>query len=165
MMKSSFVATALVLFLLGIASAGLSALVNTAAEQAAREAINSGNRRYIATLEARDAKGFAALYTVDGIQMDSSGQPVVRGRATIQSQSARDFVTTRYTAGTIATTNLAIIGDMAYETGKYSFTYQVKGKQAVTSTGRYLVVWQRQIDGSYLIKVDAGFPQACPRGH
>ena len=132
-------------------------------EQLARTAINAGNHRYLATLEAGDAAGFAALYAVDGLQMPSSGQPIVRGRAAIAAQTADGLKTTTYTGGSIVTTNVAVFGPVAYETGRYSFTYREKGKPQATATGRYFEVWERQADGSYLIKVDAGFPSACPR--
>ena len=133
-----------------------------ALETAARAAIDKGNGRYLAALRAGDARGFAALYAVDGIQMPSSGRPIVRGRAAIAQQTADDLKTTTYTGGSIVTTNVAVFGSAAYETGRYSFTYREKGKQPVTATGRYFEVWERQPDGSYLIKVDAGFPAACP---
>ncbi len=132
------------------------------AEVAARNAIHLGNHRYLATLEAGDASGYAALYTVDGMQMPSSGAAIVRGRATIAAQTAEDLKDTKYLSGLIVTTNVTVFGDLAYETGRYSFSYQEKGKQPATTSGRYFVVWQRQADGSYLIQVDSGFPAACP---
>lgn len=132
-------------------------------EASAYKAIGAGNRRYLATLRAGDAQGYAALYAVDGIQMPSSGRPIVRGRATILHQTADDLKTTTYLDGSIVTTNVAVFGMTAYETGRYTFTYQEKGKQPATATGRYFVVWERQPSGEYLIKVDAGFPAACSR--
>jgi uncharacterized protein (TIGR02246 family) len=144
-----------------------SATTQTAApaseEAAARKSIDAGNRRYLATLRGGDANGYAALYTIDGIQMPSSGRPIGRGRAVILRQTADDLKTTNYLGGSIVTTNVAVFGTTAYETCRYTFTYQEKGKQPASVTGRYFVVWERQATGEYLIKVDAGFPAARPR--
>lgn len=129
---------------------------------AARRAIDAGNRRYLAALEQADAAACASVYAVDGIQMPSSGRSMTVGRATIAAQTAQDLKDTKYIGGSIATTNVAVFRDLAYETGRYTFTYREKGKQAAVAVGRYFVVWQRQPDGSYLIKVDSGFPQVCP---
>jgi uncharacterized protein (TIGR02246 family) len=129
---------------------------------AARTAIDRGNQQYLSALRAGDARAFAALYAVDGIQMPSSGRPIVRGRTAIEQQTADGFKTTTYTGGSIVTTNVAVFGSNAYETGRYSFTYQEKRKQPMTVTGRYFEVWEHQPSGAYLIKVDSGFPAACP---
>jgi ketosteroid isomerase-like protein len=147
-----------------IALCGNTALGNSAAPSlsAVRKAIDAGNREYLRSLEAGDSTAYAALYAIDGIQMPSSKAAIVRGRATIASQTALDLKDTKYLKGSIVTSNIAVYGDAAYEAGTYSFTYQEKKKQPATATGRYFVVWQRQTDGSYLIKVDSGFPQVCP---
>jgi ketosteroid isomerase-like protein len=140
------------------------ALGNSAAPSlsAVRKAIDAANRQYLRSLEAGDATAHAALYAIDGIQMPSSKAAIVRSRATIASKTALDLKDTKYLKGSIVTSNIAVYGDAAYEAGTYSFTYQEKKKQPATATGRYFVVWQRQTDGSYLIKVDSGFPQVCP---
>jgi len=130
-------------------------------EIAARAAIDVGNRRYLEALIAGNASGFAALYEPDGVQMPSWNSPIVRGRAAINTQTAADLKTITYLHGDIKTANVAVFGSVAYETGSYSFTYRQKGKQPATTTGRYFVVWQREANGSYLIKVDSGFPPAC----
>jgi uncharacterized protein (TIGR02246 family) len=160
-----FVAFGLVfLTALGLALGQVDAAASapSAAEAAARRAIDAGNRLYLAKLEAADATGYAALYAGDGIQMPSAGGPIVRGRTTIAAQTADSFKIIKYLRGSIVTTNVAVFGDHAYETGRYSFTYREKEKQPATTTGRYFVVWQRQTDGSYLIQVDSGFPAICP---
>ncbi len=131
-------------------------------ETSARAAIDAGNRRYLAALEAGDAAAYAGLYASDGVQMPSSGRAIVRGRSAISAASSQDFKDTKYLGGSIVTTNVAVFGANAYETGRYSFNYQEKGKQPARAAGRYFVVWERQPDGAYLIKVDSGYPQVCP---
>jgi ketosteroid isomerase-like protein len=48
--------------------------------------------------------------------------------------------------------------ETAYETGKYSYKYQEKGKP-VSEEGRYVTIWQRQGDGSWKIIADMGVPK------
>jgi uncharacterized protein (TIGR02246 family) len=160
MKRTVLAAIAAVWFLSLLAGSAVSA--TSPALTAARRAIDAGNRRYLSALEAGDARAFASLYALDGIQMPSSGTPIVRGRAAIAAQTANDLKSTKYLDGRIVTTNVAVFGDRAYETGRYSFTYREAGKQSAKLTGRYFVVWARQPNGSYLIQTDSGFPRACP---
>jgi uncharacterized protein (TIGR02246 family) len=91
----------------------------SAQETAARKAIDAGNHRYLAALVAGDAQGFADLYTVDGIQMPSSGAPIVHGRSALMAEAAAAAKTTRYLCGHNVTTSVAHIGALAYQTGRY----------------------------------------------
>ena len=59
---------------------------------------------------------------------------------------------------TVTTVDLWLNGDTAYETGKYSYKYQEKGKP-VTEEGRYVTIWKRQSDGSWKIIADMGIPK------
>jgi len=134
----------------------------TADLASARQAIAAGNARYIDRLVKADPVGFASLYTTDGVQMPSSGRAQVRGRAAIQKSTEADLKDARFTAGFAKTTNLAVSGNEAYETGTYRFNY-VENKKPGVLNGRYFVVWERQDDGSYLIKVDSSYPAVCPK--
>jgi ketosteroid isomerase-like protein len=45
-------------------------------------------------------------------------------------------------------------GDIAYETGTYSMTLSDTKKKAATEKGHYVVVWQKQSDGSWKVVRD-----------
>ena len=60
---------------------------------------------------------------------------------------------------TVTTVDLWLDGDVAYETGTYSYKYQEKGKP-VTEEGRYVTIWKRQSDGSWKIITDMGVPKS-----
>ncbi len=45
-------------------------------------------------------------------------------------------------------------GDTAYEIGKYSLTIQAEGQAAMADSGKYVVVWKRQADGTWKLHVD-----------
>ncbi|MEI4927153.1 nuclear transport factor 2 family protein, partial [Klebsiella pneumoniae] len=60
---------------------------------------------------------------------------------------------------TVTTVDLWLDGEIAYETGTYSYKYQEKGKP-VTEEGRYVTIWKRQSDGSWKIITDMGVPKS-----
>jgi ketosteroid isomerase-like protein len=70
---------------------------------------------------------------------------------------ALSFQTDRVTA--------ARSGDLAYETGAYSLTTSNEKKEPVTTKGHYVVVWQKQADGTWKALVDCPVsdpPEASP---
>jgi|PersoiStandDraft_1058852.scaffolds.fasta_scaffold13305_2 ketosteroid isomerase-like protein len=50
------------------------------------------------------------------------------------------------------------MGDLAYETGSYTFTIVAEGKEARAVKGRYVEVWKKQTDGSWKMYRDIGLP-------
>lgn len=153
---------AIVVVMLALSQAPAAVGAMPADLSSARKAIAAGNQHYLASLVKGDAAGFSSLYTADGIQMPYSGAQITRGRAAIEKQAAADAKSISFSGGAIKTTNLAVSGAEAYETGTFRFTYTAKGKPGVVD-GRYFVVWQRQNDGSYRIKVDSSYPRSCPK--
>jgi uncharacterized protein (TIGR02246 family) len=130
---------------------------------AVRQAINSGNARFLKSLEAGDAKAFAALFAPDGIELESGDAGVTKGRAAIEAAEAASAKDSKITGGSIHTTNVYLDGGIAYETGTYNFDIALPGKPARTATGRYFEVWEKQPDGAWLIKVDCGYPDKYKR--
>ena len=123
----------------------------------ARAAIDAGNARWIAAFRRGDAAAVAALFAPDAVEFRRSGG-VVRGRAAIQIDFVALFHDNGWADATITTANVWLVDERAYETGKFSFTFHPAGKPPVTNTGRYVTVWNRQQDGSWLIVVDFGVP-------
>jgi ketosteroid isomerase-like protein len=50
--------------------------------------------------------------------------------------------------------NVGGSGDTAYEIGKYTLKIQPAGQEAMTDSGKYLVVWKRQAEGTWKLHVD-----------
>ena len=46
-------------------------------------------------------------------------------------------------------------GDMAYVSGTYTFDFKDASGKTVKDRGKYLVVWERQPDGSWQCSADA----------
>jgi uncharacterized protein (TIGR02246 family) len=120
-----------------------------------RQAIAAGNAKFLRSLENGDAKSFAALFAPDGIELASGDSGITKGRSAIRAAAADG---TKITGGNIHTTNVYLDGAVAYETGTYGFDFAVPGKPSRLATGRYFEIWERQPDGSWLIKVDCGYP-------
>ncbi len=118
-------------------------------------AVDAGNRRYIAALEAGDASSYAAVFTHDAVSMPARGQ-LIRGRAAIAASIADALATTTFSKGHLETSQLHLDGDTAYELGRYAFDVSCNGA-AQHLTGRYLVVWRRS-GADWKIAVDSSQP-------
>jgi uncharacterized protein (TIGR02246 family) len=134
-----------------------------APHSAVRQAISAGNAKFLKSLEAGDAKAFAALFAPDGIELESGESGVTKGRAAIEAAEAASAKDTKIAGGSIHTTNVYLDGSIAYETGTYTFDFVLPGKPARAATGRYFEVWEKQPDGAWLIKVDCGYPDKYRR--
>jgi ketosteroid isomerase-like protein len=55
---------------------------------------------------------------------------------------------------TLTTMDVGGGGNTAYETGNYSLTIQPESQAAMTDSGKYVVVWKKQADGTWKLHVD-----------
>jgi uncharacterized protein (TIGR02246 family) len=104
--------------------------------------INAGMARALAE---QDATRFASYYA-DDARMLFHGQPIIRGRAGIEAE-VRGWVTKRPVTLRFETGDVIADGSLVVDVGRI-----------ISPTGRskYVVVYQRQPDGSLKIAVDAG---------
>jgi uncharacterized protein (TIGR02246 family) len=148
----------------GIFACAAAASADPSAQLAAvRRAITAGNARFLSSLESGDAKAFAALFAPDGIELGSGDSTVTKGRAAIEADEAASAKSAKIAGGSIHTTNVYLDGALAYETGIYAFDFALPGKPARMAAGRYFEIWEKQPDGSWLIKVDCGYPDKYTR--
>ena len=103
---------------------------------AVRDAVENGNRAFIAAFLRGDAKAVSELYTEDA-QVIAPGAPVARGRAAIAAawQKAIDGGVKDITLKTL---DVEAAGDLACETGIVGLV----GRDGTASTARYVVVWK-----------------------
>ena len=106
------------------------------------DAINAGMARALAD---QNARRFASYYT-DDARLLSHGQPIIRGRADIEAE-VRDWVANGPVIVSFETGDVIADGSLVVDVGRI-----------ISPTGRskYVVVYQRQPDGSLKIAVDAG---------
>jgi uncharacterized protein (TIGR02246 family) len=104
--------------------------------------------------QAKDAAKFVSFYAEDAVVMlagapDLIGLPAVREGITHMMQDPAFALS--FEADKVV---VARSGDLAYETGTYSMAMTGPGKKAATEKGHYVVVWQKQADGSWKVAVD-----------
>ncbi len=136
-------------------------IADTAHSQAladARKAIDRGNALWVEAWKNGDPALLSSLFSDDGCMLAGHGK-LIKGRPQILGRYKEVMKGTGPGVRAVVTTvDLWLDGDTAYETGKYSYTYEEGGK-SVTEGGRYVTTWRRQTDGSWKIIVDMGVPQ------
>lgn len=124
----------------------------------ARQAIDKGNAQWSEAWEKADASLLSRLFAEDGILLGRNGRFFKGPQQIFERQKVVMEGAGKGVKSTVTTVNVWLDGDTAYETGKYSYNYEEKGKP-VTEEGRYVTVWKRQSDGSWKIMMDMGVPK------
>ncbi len=150
-MKRTMMRTVLVvLSLAGIAAAAQSK--GDASLAAARKGIDKSNAAYSRAVEKHDAAAIRDLYTTDA-KVFVPDQAVIEGNAAVE-----EFIKGSFSAGMtgldLETADVERSGELAVETGKYTMTVTPPGKDAQSSSGKYVVVWKHQKDGSWKLHRD-----------
>jgi uncharacterized protein (TIGR02246 family) len=129
-----------------------------AANSEVRRAVDAGNAKYIANYANLDAAALAALYDQDGVRMAGKGK-YARGRAAIEKRVS-SFRRAVYgpTRVTIETEELWVVDDLAYESGKYTYTSTPTGERESPIGEHYVTIWKRERDGGRKIIADLGVP-------
>ncbi len=100
---------------------------------------------------ASDWAAAAALFTEDAVRMPPN-EPVIHGRAAIEAAMAQIESVTDFTATPLETDGRDGLG---YSRISYSMTYTISDiPEPVSETGKVLVIWRKQADGSWLAAAD-----------
>ncbi|MGH7645162.1 MAG: YybH family protein [Gemmatimonadales bacterium] len=122
-----------------------------------RTAIDRGNAEYTRAFAAADSTAVAAVYDPQGARLGPNGT-VVRGRAAISADIGAFLRRVGPVKVILATADLWVIDDVAYETGKWTYTFTAPGSTEQTVGGRYVTVWRKQPNGGWRILADMGVP-------
>ena len=110
---------------------------------------------------AGDAEPFLAFWTADARALE----PGVDRSGEEFRQYVRDFFATgRVSAIEMQTYERFIHGDVAYETGQYDETAQVRGQPPVTIKNYYFARWERGEDGQWRFDRLVAGPRDAPAG-
>jgi uncharacterized protein (TIGR02246 family) len=118
----------------------------------ARAAIEAGNARFSEAVARGDIKTIAGLYTQDAIAFPPGGE-MVKGRQAIE-ELWKATIGSGVKGATLKTLDIGESGDLAYESGTLLLTIHPAGKAPATASAKYVVVWQRQPDGAWLVHRD-----------
>jgi uncharacterized protein (TIGR02246 family) len=103
----------------------------------ARQAVEAGNRAFIAAFLRGDASAVADRYT-ENAQVIAPGAPIASGRAAI-AEFWKKSIASGIKDLTLETTDVESDGNLAYETG----IVRLVSTEGATTAGRYVVVWKR----------------------
>jgi uncharacterized protein (TIGR02246 family) len=114
----------------------------------AERALRALDEVFVQHANARDAAGLVeAFYSRDATLLPPDS-PVIRG-----ADQIRGFWQGLIDAGgadvTLETTQIEASGDLAYGIGRYTFTMPSPSGERARQSGKYLVVFRRQRDGSW----------------
>ena len=117
--------------------------------------------KYVAAFNAGDAAGVAALFAEDAVSLPAH-HAALEGRAAIESYMRDTFA--QYTTNiTVTPGETEVVGDIGHEHGAFTITMTPKtGGNAMTDTGKYLVVLKRGSDGRWLLHHDIDNTTAPP---
>jgi uncharacterized protein (TIGR02246 family) len=124
---------------------------------AVKDAIQAREREWSAAFLTADGSAVAQLYTEDAASIPATGD-WHRGRPAIAQDIQSQFDSVTFTTREDITDEVIPMGpDHVFEVGHYtaSGTYKVGGKPRALS-GRYVVLWRKDADGTWRIHRDMG---------
>jgi uncharacterized protein (TIGR02246 family) len=123
-------------------------------EAADMAAINGVRSAFADAFNAGDVARLATLYAADAIVMPAN-EPALTGIEAITKRNTDTFTSATMNI-TITPQETKVMGDWAFDRGEYSMAITPKAANAkpMTDSGKYLVLLQRQADGSWKLARD-----------
>ena len=118
--------------------------------------------RFSQAVAAAGGKAFATWFAEDAVTLNN-GRPAVQGRGNIAAQATwdpRDYQLTWVAEGA----QMGPSNDMGFTWGTYEGRSKDKNGEPVVTTGRYITVWRKQIDGTWKVAMDASANAAPDAG-
>jgi ketosteroid isomerase-like protein len=144
-----------ILVLIMLACSGVrSGAQRTAASDPARDiaAIGRVGAEFSQRYMRGDARGMAELYTENGM-IFPGGRPIIRGRQAIEAYwtlaPGVKVVEHKTTADSII-----VVGNTAYDYGTFRSRNSRDGQPGNPGYGKYVIVWQKQSNGAWLMHLD-----------
>ena len=108
-----------------------------------------------------DARAMAEMYTEDGV-IFPGGRPMIKGRAAIQAYWTLAPGVTVVEHKTTAD-SIVVVGNTAYDWGTFVARNARDGQAGNPGYGKYVIVWQRQRDGRWLMHLDIWNSSPAPQ--
>jgi ketosteroid isomerase-like protein len=114
-------------------------------------AVEGAGGSYSQSFEANDWQTFVTLYADDAVVMPPNA-PVVQGRAAMSELTAN---WPQITTFSLAVDEIDGCRDLAFSRGSYTFAAMLEGvPEPVEDVGKYIEIWRRQPDGTWLIAAE-----------
>jgi len=121
-------------------------------EESARAGISAQHEAWRQAIIAGDSPRLAALFTPDGLLLGLDGM-VAQGRPEIQRVFEAFAKHARYLEGGIQVQKLDLQEDVAVEIAEFTWNRSLDGGPPTgPQKGHALAVWQRQPDGTWLLR-------------
>jgi uncharacterized protein (TIGR02246 family) len=117
-----------------------------------RAAIQKAITEFESAARAKNASKLASFYAADATLMPP-GSPMIKGSTKIQG-FWQSFLDAGATDPTLRIVSVESSGDFAYEIGTWEATMPKREGGTGRVSGKYLVVWKRQNDGSIKMVAD-----------
>ena len=145
----------IILLLTSCATTGTEAKKSAPDPEADRAALNKLREDFITAFNSADALRIAATYGEDAVLMPQNQEPVM-GRTAIETyyKGLHEQVNAKIS---LTSQEITMIGeDSAFDRGTYvlSITPKKAGGTAMEDAGKYLVILQRQPDGTWKVARD-----------
>jgi uncharacterized protein (TIGR02246 family) len=131
-------------------SAAIAAVAPALAADKVREAVDRGDRAWLAAYAAHDSGKIAALYAPNAAAFPP-GAARADGREAIR-KVWQGYMDAGVTNVTLRTGEVEVRGDLAYESGEYALDAPGKDGKLGHSVGKYVVVWKRGKGGWQLYR-------------
>jgi ketosteroid isomerase-like protein len=97
-----------------------------------------------------------SYYADDGMLL-APNEPIATGKEALRKSWAALVTGPQFVGLTFGPKKISVAqaGDVAWDVGTYELTTKDKDGKASTEAGKYVEVWQKQIDGSWKVEVDA----------
>jgi ketosteroid isomerase-like protein len=122
-------------------------------ESELKEILHQQNEKLEAAFKSGDVEKLALMYSPEAKLSGDGEAEIHTGRDAIKKFWATAMEGSQLVDMETSTQSIDASGDVIYETGKV--TSKVKYQDSVyTSTAKYVNVWKKQPDGSYLLEID-----------
>jgi len=113
------------------------------------------NDMYVKATMNNDINSIVGYYADDAISLQSYS-PMLKGKDAIKKHAMEESQSgSKITAFNLNTTDVFGSGDLVYDIGTYTITYEMpQMKEPISDHGKYLTVYKKEPDGSLKVKAE-----------
>lgn len=123
--------------------------------KAESQALREADKKWSEVSASKDTKRYMDFYDKDAIVIDFNGQVTKDKEALLKSITASFSIPGFSMAFSNENAVVAKAGDLGYTTGTWNMQMNNEKGEQVKTHGPYLVIWKKQVDGSWKAIVDS----------